>query len=349
MTSRHLRAGRVTDPTPSRRLCFVLLIMLSAGISQAQIQRTYTVKAGDTLYRIAVNHDMTVGQLQALNGIEGTKIRVGQMLRMTSWTGVDSLDAATTDTLTVAQPAEPIDRDSPIPLPPPPAKAPARGGPSVISAVTDSSGAILYGEYAAGEGESLYDLAFGLGIPLDTLLFLNPEHALVLADGGPIRVPGEFATVSYSIRPGDSLSRIASTHDISLKELKAANPGAGDVIQIGKTLRVPSAQRLTEVQLPPIVAEGPASVYPDRFVGRLMASGAEYDSSRFLLAHPTLPFGTIVLIENSENGRSTFAEVADRMPVSSNFVVEVSAAVAEALDLSDASIEIRIIQPGPKD
>lgn len=40
----------------------------------------YTVKSGDTLYGIAREHNMTVGQLRELNNLTGDEIRVGQTL-----------------------------------------------------------------------------------------------------------------------------------------------------------------------------------------------------------------------------------------------------------------------------
>lgn len=40
----------------------------------------YTVRSGDTLYQIALQHNMTVQELQALNDLTSTTIRVGQQL-----------------------------------------------------------------------------------------------------------------------------------------------------------------------------------------------------------------------------------------------------------------------------
>lgn len=40
----------------------------------------YTVKSGDTLYRIAARHNMTLEQLKSLNNLESDNIRVGQQL-----------------------------------------------------------------------------------------------------------------------------------------------------------------------------------------------------------------------------------------------------------------------------
>ena len=43
---------------------------------------TYTVKAGDTLYRIAVNHGMDVATLKQINGLTGDNIAPGTTLKV---------------------------------------------------------------------------------------------------------------------------------------------------------------------------------------------------------------------------------------------------------------------------
>ena len=54
--------------------------------TQAQQQNgnygTYTVKAGDTLYRIAVNHGMDVATLKQINGLTGDNIAPGTTLKV---------------------------------------------------------------------------------------------------------------------------------------------------------------------------------------------------------------------------------------------------------------------------
>ena len=43
---------------------------------------TYTVKAGDNLYRIALNHGMTTEELKTLNGLSGDEVSVGTVLKV---------------------------------------------------------------------------------------------------------------------------------------------------------------------------------------------------------------------------------------------------------------------------
>jgi len=51
---------------------------------------TYTVSKGDTLYSIAIKHNMTVEELQNMNGINDTYISLGQKLDVTALPGASS-------------------------------------------------------------------------------------------------------------------------------------------------------------------------------------------------------------------------------------------------------------------
>jgi rare lipoprotein A len=77
----------------------------------------------------------------------------------------------------------------------------------------------------------------------------------------------------------------------------------------------------------PIVA-GVASWYGNREQGRLTASGERFDKAGFTLAHRTLPFGTVVLVENVENGRVAPAIVTDRGPFVDGRIADLSEALA---------------------
>ncbi|MGC8967284.1 MAG: septal ring lytic transglycosylase RlpA family protein [Thermus sp.] len=58
------------------RLAFLLPFVLLA------LAQTYTVKKGDTLFRIAKAHGLSVGELMRLNGLASERIYPGQVLRV---------------------------------------------------------------------------------------------------------------------------------------------------------------------------------------------------------------------------------------------------------------------------
>jgi len=79
--------------------------------------------------------------------------------------------------------------------------------------------------------------------------------------------------------------------------------------------------------------EGIASWYGREFEGRPTASGEIFDSSRLTAAHPSLPFGTMVVVTNQHNNKSVIVRINDRGPFVSSRIIDVSRAAAEQLDM----------------
>ena len=79
--------------------------------------------------------------------------------------------------------------------------------------------------------------------------------------------------------------------------------------------------------------EGIASWYGREFEGRPTASGEIFDASQLTAAHPSLPFGTRLIVTNQHNNKSVTVRVNDRGPFVPARIIDVSRAAAEQLDM----------------
>ena len=79
--------------------------------------------------------------------------------------------------------------------------------------------------------------------------------------------------------------------------------------------------------------EGIASWYGPEFDGRPTSSGEIFDSTLFTAAHPTLPFGTVLVVTNRHNNRQVSVKVNDRGPFVPARIIDVSRAAAIQLDM----------------
>jgi rare lipoprotein A len=77
------------------------------------------------------------------------------------------------------------------------------------------------------------------------------------------------------------------------------------------------------------------------------ASGEMMDPSAMTAAHPSLPFGTKVLVENLTNGKSVEVRINDRGPFIGGRIIDVSKAAASSLGMIDAGVaKVRVAAVG---
>ncbi|MCL2186136.1 MAG: septal ring lytic transglycosylase RlpA family protein [Treponema sp.] len=79
--------------------------------------------------------------------------------------------------------------------------------------------------------------------------------------------------------------------------------------------------------------EGIASWYGREFEGRPTASGEIFDASQLTAAHPSLPFGTMLIVTNTHNNKKVTVRINDRGPFVPARIIDVSRAAAEQLDM----------------
>lgn len=81
------------------------------------------------------------------------------------------------------------------------------------------------------------------------------------------------------------------------------------------------------------IENGISSWYGPNFHGKLTANGEIYDMNGVTAAHRTLPFGTILLVENLDNGKTVQVRVNDRGPYAKNRIIDLSKGAAERIDM----------------
>ncbi len=107
----------------------------------------------------------------------------------------------------------------------------------------------------------------------------------------------------------------------------------------------PTAYRIGQV------LKGKCSYYASKFHGRKTANGEIYDMYALTAAHRTLPFNTILEVENVVNGKKVRVRINDRGPFKAERILDVSYQAAKELDFIDqGTTEIRatIIRLGKK-
>ena len=127
---------------------------------------SYLVKASDGLYRIAVNHGMSLNQLKALNGLSSNLIQPGQVLKVSGAT--TSTPASTVEANEVSQPTVVEEDNTPTTIVEPEA-APVVEETVVeetVEAPTNSS-------YTVAVGDTLFSIARRNGLNVNELIEKN--------------------------------------------------------------------------------------------------------------------------------------------------------------------------------
>jgi len=78
---------------------------------------------------------------------------------------------------------------------------------------------------------------------------------------------------------------------------------------------------------------GVASFYSDRFQGATTASGERFDQQELTAAHPSLPFGTKVLVTRPDTGQEVEVLINDRGPFVQGRVIDLSKRAAIKLGM----------------
>ena len=166
---------------------------------------TYTVKAGDTLWGIANDHDTTVNALKQNNHLNSDTIYVGQVLSL--------------------------------------GQAASTGSHSQSNASAPSSS--TNGTYTVKAGDTLWSIANANDMTVAQLKQKNDLSNDTIYVGQTLNVSStksalatSTASTTYTVKSGDSLWQIASANGTTVNQLKALNNLSSDLIYAGQQLKL---------------------------------------------------------------------------------------------------------------
>ena len=139
--------------------------------------------------------------------------------------------------------------------------------------------------------------------------------------------------------PADTLPAppLALGEDTAAPPPANSRPSAATTSEAGLAAAMEAGMQTPEPFVPPACSlatysqVGDASWYGPDFHGQPTASGETFDALALTVAHPNLPLGSVIQIENLDNGRRTYARVNDRGPFLKDRIVDCSYAVAHML------------------
>lgn len=327
----------------SRLLCVVILsaglhsVSPAASVAQERTEQQekgeesdwITVRPGDTLFSLSRRHDLRIQDLRSWNNISGSAIRAGMRLRISPPTNQPALIEEATSSDAKDSSLDIIDV----------VEEDSLGGFEKeglngfdVGTVTPLGGGMV--AVSLGAGETLFSLASQYALSVDSLMTINPGLPASLEAGMVIIVPDDRVARTRMVRPGDTLFKIAQEEGVSLGRLREMNGISGSALRVGQELTVPSGsvESNRSMNLP---EAGTFSIrpYPDALLGRTLSTGRTFENDDFLIGHPALPPGSVVLV-STDGGMHAFAEVIETAPARNPVFIEGSRKLFETLSLT---------------
>ena len=253
------------------------------------MQETYTVKPGDTLYGISNQYGVSVTELAELNGIKGSNLTIGMVLKIPTSEGINPNNmfmytVKKGDTLYSVAKKYNTTSQKIIDL-------------NYLKNTNITPGQILripetytkeeemylpnYTNYIVKKGDTLYSIAKDNNISVDTIISDNSLTSNTLNIGQilKIRLPNNTITVieecygrdyippqnnnpkviaTYIVKKGDNLYSIAKKYNTTTSAIMMVNNLPNTNLQIGQQLKIPGSNntQMTPTSMTYIVKNG---------------------------------------------------------------------------------------------
>lgn len=207
---------------------------------EGESQEIYTVKKGDSLWKIANKYNTTVGKLKSANNLKTNTLSVGQKLVIPSI----SVSPEVSDTYIVQKGDSLWSIANKFNMTVSELKNLNNLTNNLLSIgqvlkIKDSSS---NGEttYTVQKGDSLWVIANKYGITTEELKSYNNLTSNLLSIGQVLKIPqGKTSTENiYTVKKGDSLWTIANRYNTTVEKIKVLNNLTSNLLSIGQQLKI---------------------------------------------------------------------------------------------------------------
>ena len=209
---------------------------------EGESQEIYTVKKGDSLWKIANKYNTTVEKLKSANNLKTNTLSVGQKLVIPSI----SVSPEVSDTYIVQKGDSLWSIANKFNMTVSKLKNLNNLTNNLLSIgqvlkIKDSSN---NGEttYTVQKGDSLWVIANKYGITTEELKSYNNLTSNLLSIGQVLKIPqGKTSTENiYKVKKGDSLWTIANRYNTTVEKIKVLNNLTSNLLSIGQQLKIPN-------------------------------------------------------------------------------------------------------------
>ena len=215
----------------------------------------YTVKSGDSLWKIASKYNTTVDTLMKVNNLKGTILTINQQLLIPKSKEIEiDIDKDKKGIIYTVKSGDSLSKI---------AKSYGTTVSKIKSANNLKSDFLKIGQellipvedtkveekkddeklginYVVVKGDNLYSIANKFDVSVDNIKSLNNLKSNTLQIGQILKIPGTESYTTYKVKSGDSLWKIANTYGTTVNDLKKINNLTSSNLKIGQELLIPT-------------------------------------------------------------------------------------------------------------